>query len=142
MIKVRKRREDTVVKIPANRPTGKNIFVVPNEIDLLPDVAEEAIGELSPKVISVVHEIRPENPYLEVFDLASGVRAKRVVKRRAVVPLNVVLNLSKLLMENVGVETPGPVVPEVTEFDARVAHVHVKNRVELLRPRHRTWNFS
>lgn len=102
-------------------------------------MAEEAIGDLGSKVNSVLEKIWPGNPNLEVHDGAGCVRAKRVVIRRAVVPLNVVQNLTQLPLEDIDVATLGPVVPEVTELEVRAAQVHVKKRVKLLRPRRGGW---
>ncbi|PON97989.1 hypothetical protein TorRG33x02_063040, partial [Trema orientale] len=121
----------------ANKTRSENILVVPYEIGLLPDVAEEAVGYLRPKVHRTLRKkIGPRDSHLVLRHPARASRAERVVKRRAVVPLHGVEDLPELLVVDVDVSAPRPVVPEVRQVDfVFVRQVHEHQRVELLRPR-------
>lgn len=97
---------------PLNGSSSEDILVVPNEINFLPNIAEEIINILLTKVISTVEPVRAENANLEVDDFASLIEwLESVVKRRAVVPFEVIFEDAELVLDDVEVAAIGPVVP-------------------------------
>jgi len=130
-----KRGVCTSVEDPLNRPASEDILVVPNEIDLLPHIAEEIINFLLTQIRCTLEPIGAENTHFYLHDLAGGVGGiKRVEEGGAVVPLEVVgYNVVQLILNDVEVAAVGPVVPQV-EFLERSGSVHEHQRVELVRP--------
>jgi len=128
-------RVRTRVEDPLNRPASEDILVVPNEIDLLPHIAEEIINSVLTQIGCTLEPIGAENTHFYVQDLARGVGGiERVDEGSAVVPLQVVgHNVVKLILNDVEVATVGPVVPQV-QFLERSGSVHEQQRVELVRP--------
>lgn len=123
---------------PLDRALGVDILVVPDELDLLPDVAKEAIDTALAKVGGAIEPVGAEDSHLEVpcaALLEAGV--KPVVEGGTVVPLEVVVGGGgELVTDNVEVATVGPVVPEIDKRQG-AAGVHQQQGMELLRPRRR-----
>jgi hypothetical protein len=56
----------TSVKDPVNRPSGDNIFIVPDEIHFLPNVTKKAIHVSLTQIISSIKPIRAKNSNLQM----------------------------------------------------------------------------
>ena len=130
----------TSVKSPMHRPSGDDIFIVPNEIHLLPDIAEKPIDLFLTQIVSSVEPIRAKDPHLELSRPTPLGGIQCVDKRSSIVPFKVVYNLPKLILHYVEVSTVRPVVPEIDYFES-AAVVHEENRVELKRPWSWSWSW-
>lgn len=109
-----------------NRPFGLNILVIPDEIDLLPDIAKEAIDMALTKIIGSIEPIGSENTHLELSRRASLGGVQSVEEGSAVVPLEVVEDVAELVLDDVEITTIGPVVPEV-DYLKNPAVIHEQN---------------
>lgn len=112
---------------------GLDILIVPDELDLLPDIAEEAIDMLLAEVIGTVEPIGAENADVEVVGLALARVVEGVVEGGAVVPLEVVEEGAELVLDDVEIARVGPVVPQVHDRQL-AAVIDVEDGVELERP--------
>lgn len=124
---------DTSVESPENRSLSDDIFIVPNEVDFLPNIAKEPIFLSLAQVISSIKPIRTENTDIKVQDSAFFVGIQSVDKRSAIVPFKVVKKLTELVLDNVEIAGIRPVVPEINFLESATV-VHEENRVELRRP--------
>ncbi|MFS7966953.1 hypothetical protein Hanom_Chr09g00780061 [Helianthus anomalus] len=61
-----------------------------------------------------IKEVGPWYPDTKVYHLALCIGTKCVVKRRAIVPLDIIKHYAKLFLKYVNVSAFGPVVPKVT----------------------------
>lgn len=113
---------------------GDDVLVVPDEVNLGPHVAEEAVDGLLTEVGGAVEPVGAEDADPDL-DGAAGTRGVEGVKERgAVVPLEVVKGRAvELVAHDVEVASTGPVVPEVDQRQ-RAAVVHEEDCVELVRP--------
>lgn len=97
---------------PLDGSSSEDILVVGDEVDFLPDVAEEGVDILLAEVVSALEPVGAENANGEVDDFAGFVEGlERVVKRGSVVPFEVVSEYAQLVLNNVEVAAVGPVVP-------------------------------
>ena len=118
-------------------PFGDNILVVPNEVHLLPQVAEEPIDLVLTQIVGSVQPIRAKNPHLKLCCVTPIGGVQCVDERSSIVPLKVVHKLPKLVLHDVEVSTVGPVIPEIDYFES-AAVIHEENGVELVGP----WSWS
>ena len=130
----------TIEEIPADGTAGGDFLVVPDEIDLGPQVAVEAVDVLAAEVHGAVGEpVRRQDPHGEPHGAAGpGVE----VVGGAVGPLDVVGRVAgELVVDEVEVAALGPIVVEVDQLQpaAALREVGEDHRVELLRPRRRQW---
>lgn len=125
----------TCVENPINRFSGEDILVVPDEVDLLPHVAEEAIDVALAEVGGALEPIGAENTYREMHDPAF---LQSVDEGGAIVPFKVIGKLALLVLDYVEVAALRPVIPEVHYLECSTV-VHKENRVELVRPRSWSW---
>ena len=116
---------------------GDDIFIVPNEIHLLPDITEEPIDLFLTQIVGSVEPVRAENSDLKVFGFTLLVGIQCVEEGSAIVPFQVVETLSQLVLYDVKVSTIRPIVPEIDDL-VRSIDVHVEKRVELWGP----WTWS
>lgn len=109
-----------------NRALGDNILIIPNEISLLPHVAGKTVDVFPAEVNGAVEPIGAENSDLQMrrATLAAGIES--VEKRCAVVPFEIVKELTQLVLHNVEIAAIGPIVPEVDETE-RSAVVYEEN---------------
>lgn len=128
----------TCVEEPVNRSFSEDILVVPNEVDLLPHVAEETINVALAEVGCALEPVGAENTHREMHNPALLVGIPSVDKGGAIVPLQVENQLPQLVLDYVEVPALGPVVPKVHHLEG-AAVVHEDHRVELVRPRCRSW---
>lgn len=56
----------TGIENPMDGSLGEDIFVIPNEIDLLPDITQKSVEGTLTKVSSSVKPIRSENPNIKL----------------------------------------------------------------------------
>ena len=61
----------TSVEEPMNRSLGFNIFIIPNEINFLPDIAKEAVDMALPEIFGSIEPIGSENTDLKLSRRAS-----------------------------------------------------------------------
>lgn len=103
---------------------GDDVLVVPDEVDLGPHVAEEAIDGLLAKISGTVEPVRAEDADLELIGAAGAGGIEGVKEGGAVVPLEVVEGRPvELVAHDVEVAATGPVVPEVDQRQgAAVVH--------------------
>lgn len=105
-------RNHPVEEDPLDGSSGEDILVVGDEVDFLPDVAEEVVDRLLAEVVSAVEPARAENADIEVHDFAGFVEGlERIVKGGSIVPFEVVGENAQLVLNDVEVAAIGPVVP-------------------------------
>lgn len=124
------------VEDPVNRAFGEDILIVPDEVHLLPDIAQEAINMLLAEIVSAVEPIRAENADVEVDCAAFAGGIESVHEGSAVVPLEVVergADGEELVLDDVEIAAIGPIVPEIDEGEG-AGVVHEEDGVELERP--------
>lgn len=118
------------VESPMNRAFSFNILIVPDEVDLLPDIAEEAVDFTLAEIVGAVEPVGAENADLELGGGALARGIEGVEEGGAVVPLQVVEDVAQLVPNYVKVASLGPVVPQVYYLVLSVVSHH-QNRVEL-----------
>ena len=91
----------TVEKAPVDGPFGDDIFIVPNEVHLLPHVAEEPIDLALTQIVGSVQPVRAKNPHLKMFGATLLGRVQCVEERSAIVPFQVVETLTQLVLYDV-----------------------------------------
>lgn len=123
----------TSVEEPVNWPFGVDVLVIPDEVDLLPDIAEESIDMAVTQIIGPVEPVGAKNTHLQLRGRASLGGVQSVDKGSPVVPLKVVDNIAELVLDDVEVAAIGPVVPEV-DYLEYPAVIHQENGVKLERP--------
>jgi hypothetical protein len=128
----------TCVEDPMNRYFSEDILVVPNEVDLLPHVAEETINVALAEVGCALELVGAENSYREMHNPTLLVGIPSVDEGGAIVPLQVKSQLPQLVLDYVEVAAVGPVVPKVHHLEG-AAIVHEHHRVKLVRPRSQSW---
>ena len=102
----------TCVENPMNRPLGDNILVVPNEVHLLPNIAEEPIHVALTQVVSTIEPIWAKNTHLKLWSSALFVGVQCVKEGSPIVPFKVMENLTtQLVLYDVEISTIDPVVP-------------------------------
>lgn len=106
-----------------NRPFGEDVLVVPNKVHLLPNIAEEAIYVALTQIVGTVQPVWAENSHLQLSGTALALGVECVEEGGAIVPLQVVENITQLVLYDVEVAAIGPVVPEVDYLeDSREVH--------------------
>ena len=129
---------NTIEEIPADGAAGGDFLVVPDEVDLGPEVAVEAVDVLAAEVDGAGGEPVGRQEAHGETDGAAGPGVE--VVGGAVGPLDVVERVAgELVPDEVEVAAPGPVVVEVDQLQpaAALGEVGEHHRVELLRPRRR-----
>lgn len=124
------------VEDPVNRAFGEDVLIVPDEVNLLPDIAQEAINVLLAEIVSAIEPIRAEDADVEVDGAAFAGGVEGVKEGGAIVPLEVVegeADGGELVLDDVEIAAIGPIVPEIDEGEG-AAVVHEKDGVELERP--------
>lgn len=121
------------VENPKDRPLGNNILIIPNEIDFLPDITEEAIDMLLTQIVGTIEPVGSENAHLDLGGSTLSVGVESIEEGGAVVPLEVVEEVAELVLDDVEVAAVGPVVPEVDHLED-TAVVHEEHGVELVGP--------
>lgn len=121
----------TCVESPGNWSVGDDILIIPNEINLLPQIAEEAILVHLPQVVGAVQKVRAQNPHRKMH---GGAVLGGVIIGGAVVPLHIVQDSFQLVMDYVDVAPVGPVVPQLVYLQLPHAVVYHQARMELRWP--------
>lgn len=121
-------------------PLGGDVLVVPNEVNLLPDVAKEAVDRLLTQISGSVQPVGPENSNIDLCGATlSGGIIEGIEEGGTIVPFKVEKQLlAQLVSNDVEVPTVGPIVPEVDQLQ-RAAVVHEEDGVELMGPRPWGW---
>lgn len=110
--------EHTSVEDPMNRPFGNNVFIVPNEVNLLPNIAKEAIHDSLTQIVGTIQPIGAKNTNLELSCSALAAGVQCVEEGGAVVPFKVIQNLTtQLVPYDVEVSTVGPIVPKIDHLE-------------------------
>lgn len=107
-------------------PLGDNILIIPNEINLLPHVAEETVDAFLAEVNGAVEPIGAENSDAELRGAALFAGIESVREGGAVVPLEIVQKLAELVLYDVEIAAFRPIVPEVNEAEGS-AKVYKEN---------------
>ena len=110
----------TIEEIPADGAAGGDFLVVPDEIDLYPQVAVETIDVLAAEVHGAVNEpVGRQEPHGELHGAAgSGVQ----VVGGAVGPLGIIGRVAgELVVDEVEDAALGPVVVEVNQLQPTAA---------------------
>lgn len=128
----------TIEEVPADGSPCGDLLVVPEEVDLGPEVAVESVDGLAAEVGGAGEPVGRQETHGEQ-DGAAGRRVE--VEGGAVGPLHVVRRVAgELVADQVQVASARPVVVEVDELQppAALGEVGEHHRVELLRPRRRS----
>lgn len=108
--------EHTLIKVPPDGPLSGDVFVIPNEIQLVPGVTEKPVDDFRAEVIGAVEEIRARDSDAELLNaagrgvVAAAFAGEGVVEGGAVIPLDVVDEGAQLLVDEVHVAAAWPVV--------------------------------
>lgn len=106
---------------------GEDILVIPNKINLLPDIAEEAVDMSLTQIVGTLQPIRAQNPNIQLRGATVGGGIEGVEEGGAVVPLQVVEEvIGQLLLYDVEVTAVGPVVPQI-DYLQLSAVIHQQN---------------
>lgn len=84
----------TCVENPMNGSFRDNILIIPNEINLLPDVADKPVDAFLAEVNGAVKPIGTENSDFQLSRAALLFGIESVEKRCAVVPFDIVQELA------------------------------------------------
>lgn len=103
----------TSVEDPMNRSSSDYILVVSNEIGLLPYVTEEAVDLSLTDVGGTVKPIRAKDSNFQLSGGALAIGIEGIEEWCTVVPLEVVLDVSELMLDDVKVMAIGPIVPKI-----------------------------
>lgn len=125
----------TIKEIPANGSTRRDFLVVPNKLDLGPEMALEPAGPGPAQVGGAIEPVRSQKPDRECQYSTRGVLSFRKKERGLVVPLHIVESIAELRLKEVQIPATWPVVPEIVYLELScVCQVDVELRVELKRP--------
>lgn len=94
-----------------NRSLGDNILVIPNEVDLLPNIAEETIHLFLTQVVCSIEPIGSKNTNLKMRSATGLIFVQGVDEGGSIVPFQIVEKLAQLFSYDVEVSTLDPVVP-------------------------------
>lgn len=110
-MRIIKSQNNTSVKNPMNRTLGGNILVIPNEINLLPDIAEKTVHRLLAEVFGAVEPIRAEYANFQLSGAALLGRIESIEEGGTIGPLEIVEKGAELVLYDVEVAAGDPVVP-------------------------------
>lgn len=80
----------TCVEDPVDRSLSEDIFIVPDEVNLLPHITQETIDVALTQISSTIKPIGPENADREMQGPAFSVGVQGVDEGGTIVPLQVV----------------------------------------------------